>query len=181
MRNFRLVGSLSLGQHATIEPMNEGFGDSTVVVQGLCPKCAFDLRGLAAPGNCPECGHAFTLGTILPLRSRPSPLEVLLRFGWPGIVLLFLGATSMTLQLGGDASIGLLLLALTTVFVVSPLNAVLQIFLVRRKHRGSNGSPRVGIWRMSYGVMVPIAIVVTLIIPALALGGCLFLAAAGGF
>jgi hypothetical protein len=143
----------------------EAMAGQVIVEVGSCPKCHYNLRGLRSPGSCPECGQPFTAESILTV-TYPSAAELCWRFGWPIGVLLCCQA----LLLAGDeaSSLGWFLLSFLMLFVIF-INAIVQCcMLVRRHVRGS----RRPVWVLGRAVVACVA--VSLVLPFVIFGGCVF-------
>ena len=73
-----------------------------------CKKCSYDLKGLWAPGRCPECGEpiATTLRVVLPGGGNQEALDEFTRglrfngFSWVTAMILFLPCPCSVLAWG---------------------------------------------------------------------------------
>ncbi len=60
-------------------PPSAGTGSGS----GRCHWCGYSLTGLAARGNCPECGTSYAPESANRLEPWPSALKISVRLGWP--------------------------------------------------------------------------------------------------
>ena len=50
---------------------------------GRCHHCGYEMRGLPAPGVCPECGQAYDRTSVKRLQPWPGVFQICCRLGWP--------------------------------------------------------------------------------------------------
>ena len=147
--------------------------------EGFCPSCSYDLRGLATIGKCPECGTAYTPILLLPPRTIPSAMELLVRFGWPTGVL---AASLVVIPLDGSAY-AVVTWALVAMIILAAMftNSLIQVHLVFVKHIAQPHRGRFGFAEKAALLGKPLlaAFWATVLIPAFVLGGCLLLVCSG--
>ncbi len=141
-----------------------------------CHWCGYSLRGLAAKGNCPECGRLYDVQTSRKLQPWPSPLVIIARLGWPvlGLALavggLNVGQEFFTALLGYGCLVAL------------PINSYFQVRSMLKRHlpEAKRTQGLIATLR-ALGTAVCVIAAIAFIIPALLLGACLVMLAGMDF
>ncbi|MCA9296856.1 MAG: hypothetical protein KC983_10065 [Phycisphaerales bacterium] len=111
-----------------IEPIVDipaGFvDDAGRLTAGRCPQCGYVLKGLPADGNCPECGTAYGIAEAARLQPWPDALSIILRLGWP--VLLLILAVMMQMPGSGDGACAGMLIGWFAIVAIA-VNSWVQI------------------------------------------------------
>src|SRR5438477_4239534 len=142
-----------------------------LVSEGRWPGCDYDLKALPERGICPECGGPNTPASIKPIVQIPSALELCIRFGWPIILEVLLGALAFAgTDPGGMMCLWVLVLA------AIPLNGAVQAHALATKRITGpwRSQPFVTRWRL-FGTMAVILCLLTVIAPFVIFGGCVVL------
>ena len=139
-----------------------------------CHWCGYSLHGLAANGNCPECGRTYDVQTSRRLAPWPSPLVMVVRLGWPvlGLALavagLNMGQNQQEIWALPSLMVGYACL------VALPINSYFQVRSMLKRHlpeakrtQGSIATLR------ALGTAVCVLAAIIFILPAIALGACL--------
>lgn len=157
--------------------------EPVLIEDGICGTCGYQLKVLAEHGTCPECGVAYTPATMSPLATSPGALEIVLRFFWPLILLALLAWWSFA---GGGArdpyaGIGFMLMSIPVLAVLFPLNSLLQVYLMARRHvRPAHRSRLAGRNAQMLGMAAKATFYATAVVPPLIVGGCVLVMCGGG-
>lgn len=150
--------------HSPSEPMS-------AIVEGLCDHCLYDLKSLPTHGTCPECGEAYTPSSMRPVIVSPSPVMLILSFGWP-VMAMVLFATPVFLD---NADPSPLCFALAF-FALIPINSAIQAQSLVNHHFKDRWNNRPFTHRLRWlGAWAVAMFYLTLIGPLVIFGGCLVL------
>ncbi len=140
---------------------------TTVARETYCPKCGYQLTGLALRGECPECGEAYDPEHVA-VRHAPTTLNIVTRFGWP--LALYASTTALGLALLNHNDDVVIVLIYVAAFALAAcvLNIPIQMWLIRRKY----GKPIKG-GTNRYVTWMIIMSVTSIIGAFVVFGGCL--------
>ena len=182
MANKPLDDGESASERETEVPALPGAGDgantATRIADGLCPHCAYDMHGLAVTGKCPECGFLYTNAVLLPLKRLPGALELWLRFAWP--LMAFIGSLCFPLTSRDPYGfLGWMFIAML-ILIAMLINAAGQaVWLARACVRPEARGRRFGERLRMLGSLAVTLYTLTLVAPAVIVGGCVVLVCAG--
>ncbi len=144
-----------------------------------CHWCGYSLRGLAATGNCPECGRTYDVQTSRKLQPWPSPLLIIIRLGWPvaGLAVAVAGVNLSQEILRFQS----LILGYGCLVAV-PINSYFQVRSMLKRHlpEGKRTQGPIATLR-ALGTAVCVLAAITFFIPVIALGACLVMLAGANF
>ena len=133
----------------------------------VCPACRYDLTGLPRQGVCPECGKGYDELTVHPKIDLPGPLEVIVRFGWP-LLIVALGIASMP---AGNCFV------VTMGVIMVPFNGFIQHWSMLERHVPAAWSDRpFRERRRLLGRLIGVAFLCSLLGPLLLVGACIVVA-----
>lgn len=144
-----------------------------------CHWCGYALRGLAANGNCPECGRTYDGHTSRKLQPWPSPLLIITRLGWP---LLGLALAVVGLNTGqGIFAVPTALLGYGCLVAV-PINSYFQVRSMLKRHLPEAKRTQGPIATLrALGTALCVLAAIIFFIPVIALGACLVMLAGANF
>ena len=150
--------------------------------QGLCCcDCGYDLAGLPAGRDCPECSTSYAKSLAFHGQPRPDQKTMALRLFWPVGVGLFTFLLAVMATNGGFFGLLTLIVVIINAVNLPVLSSSFSNNYVPRHRRGrwAKNMFFLGPWVGAAWVVGAIAIGVTVVAPALALGACLIIAAGG--
>ncbi len=145
---------------------------------GRCHWCGYSLTGLAARGNCPECGTSYAPETVARLQPWPSALKICLRLGWPIAGLMFGGFLVMTAGNNVEPWVMRLVGSIIGYAMVGAVgfNSYFQVrsMLRRSLPEGIRTQGPVAIWR-KIGTTICVIIILVSVGPVVFFIGCLII------
>lgn len=118
---------------ASDEPTEAFAKIPSTVAEGFCPVCNYDLQGLVASGDCPECGEHYEMDMLLP-RLFPGLFSICLRFLWPLAILVVLGIVYFSAYRSNPNVQDAGLIYSMNVIWIGVLNGIVQGKLLVRRH-----------------------------------------------
>lgn len=154
---------------------DESANEASTIAARFCPSCNYDLKGLASDGECPECGSKYEKQLLLP-RPLPGAFSIFLRFLWPlAILIVFSIYFFSTVPHDPRIQLGWMILC-TLGLVIGIINGAVQGNMMVSKYTASANKELSFSKRLSGMSVLALGLFsITVVLPAIIVGGCLVL------